>query len=154
MEIEKLRQEEKRNIENSRLAEEAAFSLAEVERLKTKAAMASAEVSKRLAEMEMYKRRQAERRARGKEKERKRASDGSGHIHSQLRMYNIKEIEVATNYFDNALKIGEGGYGPVFKGVLDHTFIAVKALRPDMTQGEKQFQKEVTITFFWQIQGA
>lgn len=64
-----------------------------------------------------------------------------------FKRYNIEEIEVATNYFDMDGKIGEGGYGPVFKGVLDNTDVAVKALRPDMTQGEKQFNQEVT-TFF------
>ncbi|KAK8469722.1 hypothetical protein PHAVU_005G156500, partial [Phaseolus vulgaris] len=62
-----------------------------------------------------------------------------------FKRYNIKEIEVATNYFDNALKIGEGAYGPVFKGMLDHIDVAVKALRPDITQGEKQFQQEVNV---------
>ncbi|KAH1104913.1 hypothetical protein GYH30_038298 [Glycine max] len=62
-----------------------------------------------------------------------------------LNRYNIKEIEVATNYFDNALKIGEGGYGPVFKGVLDHTEVAIKALKPDISQGERQFQQEVNV---------
>ncbi|WVZ00505.1 hypothetical protein V8G54_026574 [Vigna mungo] len=62
-----------------------------------------------------------------------------------FKRYNIKEIEVATNYFDNALKIGEGSYGPVFKGVLDNIDVAVKALRPDITQGEKQFHQEVSV---------
>ncbi|AES67806.1 U-box domain-containing protein 52 [Medicago truncatula] len=62
-----------------------------------------------------------------------------------FKRYNIEEIEVATNYFDMDGKIGEGGYGPVFKGVLDNTDVAVKALRPDMTQGEKQFNQEVLV---------
>jgi hypothetical protein len=64
-----------------------------------------------------------------------------------FKRYNIEEIEVATNYFDIDGKIGEGGYGPVFKGVLDNHVVAVKALRPDITQGEKQFHQEVTIDF-------
>ncbi|KAG2371197.1 U-box domain-containing protein [Vigna angularis] len=59
-----------------------------------------------------------------------------------FKRYNIREIEIATNYFNNALKIGEGSYGPVFKGVLDNIVVAVKALRPDITHGEKQFQQE------------
>ncbi|KOM44418.1 hypothetical protein LR48_Vigan05g202300 [Vigna angularis] len=62
-----------------------------------------------------------------------------------FKRYNIREIEIATNYFNNALKIGEGSYGPVFKGVLDNIVVAVKALRPDITHGEKQFQQEVSV---------
>ncbi|WJX74624.1 hypothetical protein P8452_58253 [Trifolium repens] len=62
-----------------------------------------------------------------------------------FKRYNIEEIEVATNYFDIDGKIGEGGYGPVFKGVLDNHVVAVKALRPDITQGEKQFHQEVLV---------
>ncbi|KAI7987205.1 putative serine/threonine-protein kinase PIX7 [Camellia lanceoleosa] len=37
------------------------------------------------------------------------------------RKYPIKEIEVAMHRFSNSLKIGEGGYGPVYKAFLDHT---------------------------------
>ncbi|XP_058774025.1 U-box domain-containing protein 34-like [Vicia villosa] len=62
-----------------------------------------------------------------------------------FKTYSIEEIEIGTNYFDPDGKIGEGGYGPVFKGVLDNTDVAVKALRPDITQGEKQFHQEVLV---------
>lgn len=80
------------------------------------------------------------------QEERKKPSNEIAPNKVLFKRYNIKEIEVATNYFDNALKIGEGSYGPVFKGVLDNIDVAVKALRPDITQGEKQFQQEV-VTF-------
>ncbi|XP_061365174.1 U-box domain-containing protein 52-like [Gastrolobium bilobum] len=131
IEIEKLRQEEK-NVEKARLAEEAALQ-------KTKI------LSKRLEEMKAQKRKKEEIRAMHEEEERRRALNASAHNNIQLRRYNIKEIEVATNYFDISLKIGEGGYGPVFKGVLDDTVVAVKALKPDITQGERQFQQEVNV---------
>lgn len=147
MELEKFRQDKERDVEKARLAEEAALALAEVERQKTKAANESAEMSQRLAEMENQKRKQAEIRAMQEEEER-RMLNLVTYNKIPCRRYDIKEIEVATNYFDNALKIGEGGYGPVFKGVLDHTVVAVKALRPDITvQGERQFQQEVTAIF-------
>ena len=45
--------------------------------------------------------------------------------------------------FSEKLKIGEGGYGPVYRGKLDHTRVAIKVLRPDAAQGRKQFQQEV-----------
>lgn len=127
------------------LAEEATLSLAEVKRKKTKAAMESAEMSKCLAEMKSHKGKQTEIRAMHEEEDRNKALNASAHNKILFKRYNIKEIEVATNYFDNALKIGEGGYGPVFKGVLDHTEVAIKALKPDISQGERQFQQEVTI---------
>ncbi|KAL2578744.1 hypothetical protein AAZV13_15G025400 [Glycine max] len=79
------------------------------------------------------------------EEDRNKALNASAHNKILFKRYNIKEIEVATNYFDNALKIGEGGYGPVFKGVLDHTDVAIKALKPDISQGERQFQQEVNV---------
>jgi serine/threonine protein kinase len=45
--------------------------------------------------------------------------------------------------FSEKLKIGEGGYGPVYKCDLDHTPVAVKVLSPDAAQGKSQFQQEV-----------
>lgn len=65
----------------------------------------------------------------------------------RYRRYTIDEIEVATEYFSEARKIGEGGYGPVFKCYLDHTVVAVKVLRPDAAQGREQFQQEVCMYF-------
>ncbi|XP_027343419.1 U-box domain-containing protein 52-like [Abrus precatorius] len=128
MELEKFRQEE-RNVEKTRLAEEATLTMEEVERQKIKG----------------QKGKQIETRAKHEEEERNRALNATAHNKIQFRRYNIKEIEVATHYFDNDLKIGEGGYGPVFKGVLDNTVVAIKAVRPDLTQGEKQFQQEVNV---------
>ncbi|KAJ6327890.1 hypothetical protein OIU76_006430 [Salix suchowensis] len=60
----------------------------------------------------------------------------------RYRRYSIEEIEVATQYFSESKKIGEGGYGPVYSCYLDHTPVAVKVLRPDAAQGRSQFQRE------------
>ena len=46
---------------------------------------------------------------------------------------------MATERFSDELKIGEGGYGPVYRASLDHTPVAIKVLRPDAHQGRKQF---------------
>ncbi|CAK8560373.1 unnamed protein product [Lathyrus sativus] len=145
MELEKFREEKERNVEKARLAEEAALALAEVERQKAKVAMESAEMSQRLAEMETQKRKLAELKAKYDEEERKRTLQDVVYNSIPYRRYNIEEIAVATNGFDNALKIGEGGYGPVFKGVLDHTVVAIKVLRPDLAHGERQFQQEIIV---------
>ncbi|KAJ6878527.1 hypothetical protein NC652_032139 [Populus alba x Populus x berolinensis] len=63
----------------------------------------------------------------------------------RYRRYSIEEIEVATQYFSESKKIGEGGYGPVYNCYLDHTPVAVKVLRPDAAQGRSQFQREVEV---------
>lgn len=144
-EIEKFREEEEQNVEKARLAEEAALALAEVERQKAKAALESAEMSQRLAEIETQKRKLAELKVKHEEEQRIRTLQEVVYNSIPYRRYNIKEIQVATNGFDNALKIGEGGYGPVFKGVLDHTVVAIKVLKPDLAHGERQFQQEVLI---------
>ncbi|XXG81636.1 hypothetical protein AAC387_Pa09g2220 [Persea americana] len=63
----------------------------------------------------------------------------------RYRRYTFEEIEKATNHFSEELKIGEGGYGPVFKATLDHTLVAVKILRSNVSQGMKQFQQEIEV---------
>ncbi|KAF8687340.1 hypothetical protein HU200_043023 [Digitaria exilis] len=58
--------------------------------------------------------------------------------------YNYKELVRATSNFDKANKIGEGGYGPVYKGTLrDGTDIAVKVLSLHSRQGAKEFLNEL-----------
>lgn len=60
--------------------------------------------------------------------------------------YSFSEIEEATRHFDPALKIGEGGYGSIYKGVLRHTPVAIKILHPHSLQGPMEFQQEVSWT--------
>ena len=69
--------------------------------------------------------------------------DALSNNYVRYRKYTIEEIEAATNFFTESQKIGEGGYGPVYKCHLDHTPVAVKVLRPDAAQGRSQFQREV-----------
>lgn len=59
--------------------------------------------------------------------------------------FSYSELKEATNNFDNKLKIGEGGYGGVYKGVLHSTTVAIKILRRGGNQGEREFYQEVTI---------
>jgi len=62
----------------------------------------------------------------------------------RCRGYSIEEIKFATDFFSESLKIGEGGYGPVYKGSLDHTTVAIKVLGTDAAQGKDAFQREVS----------
>lgn len=123
------------------------MALVEVERQKTKVAMESVEMSQRLAELETQKRKDAELKAKHEKEERNKALHEVVCNSIPYRRYKFEEIEAATNKFDNTLKIGEGGYGPVFRGVIDHTVVAIKAVRPDIAHGERQFQQEVIVVF-------
>ena len=143
IELQRWKLEEERKLEEARLAEEAALAIVEKEKAKSKAAIEAAEAQKRIAELEAQKRLNAEMKALREAEEKRKALDALANKDIRYRRYTIDEIEAATNFFAESLKIGEGGYGPVFKCLLDHTPVAVKVLRPDAAQGRSQFQREV-----------
>ncbi|XP_071732996.1 U-box domain-containing protein 52-like [Rutidosis leptorrhynchoides] len=124
-------------LERSRVAEEEAPEVAEKERYQ--ALMAKARASRRIAEIESQK--QALEHPEDKQHE----SDNMEQNEFKYRRYTIDEIEKATDFFTESRKIGEGGYGPVFKGRLDNNLVAIKVLRPDAAQGRSQFQQEVEV---------
>lgn len=144
-EIDEWKPEEERKVLEAKQAQEAAMALAEMEKQKTKVAIEAALMAQRLAKYEIQMRKNAEMKAIHEVGERKKAMDALTCSEIRYRKYPIKEIEVATDYFSNSLKIGEGGYGPVYKAFLDHTPVAIKVLRPEMSQGKKQFQREVEV---------
>ncbi|CAN6443553.1 unnamed protein product [Victoria cruziana] len=58
--------------------------------------------------------------------------------------FSLKQINEATQNFDIDNKIGEGGFGSVYKGVLpDGRVIAVKQLSSKSKQGNKEFLNEI-----------
>nr|GMD64974.1 U-box domain-containing protein 33 [Ipomoea batatas] len=59
--------------------------------------------------------------------------------------FSWSEIKEATSNFDPSLKIGNGGYGSVYRGMLCHTPVAIKILNPESIQGSSEFQQEVNI---------
>lgn len=68
------------------------------------------------------------------------SSASTSHLFSE---YSFSEIEEATHNFDPTLKIGEGGYGSIYKGLLRHTQVAIKMLHPNSKQGPMEFLQEV-----------
>ena len=120
--------------------ESATRSSTEKERLKS--TTTKIEAQKRLAELDSQKRVNAEMKTL-KEAEQKNKVMDCMDTSIRYRRYTIEEIEIATEFFAEQRKIGEGGYGPVFRCQLDHTLVAVKVLRPDAAQGRSQFQQEV-----------
>ncbi|KAL7218635.1 hypothetical protein ACSBR2_011822 [Camellia fascicularis] len=62
----------------------------------------------------------------------------------QTGSFTLRQLKAATNNFDVANKIGEGGFGSVYKGLLsDGTIIAVKQLSSKSKQGNREFVNEI-----------
>lgn len=72
-------------------------------------------------------------------------SPALSHGSSQI-MFTYKELAMATNGFSEANILGQGGFGYVHKGVLPNgKEIAVKSLKNNSGQGEREFEAEVEI---------
>ncbi|KAI4386892.1 hypothetical protein MLD38_004771 [Melastoma candidum] len=63
------------------------------------------------------------------------------------REFMFSEIKKATNDFNESNKLGQGGYGVVYKGVLmkENSVIAVKKFSRDSMKGKDDFLAELTI---------
>ncbi|MED6111488.1 hypothetical protein PIB30_052720 [Stylosanthes scabra] len=63
-----------------------------------------------------------------------------------LPLFDLGRIVVATSNFSPDNKLGEGGFGPVYKGILDDgRQIAVKRLSSSSGQGLNEFKTEVKL---------
>ncbi|KAL6198923.1 hypothetical protein ACLB2K_028711 [Fragaria x ananassa] len=63
-----------------------------------------------------------------------------------VKLYAYKELKMATEDFDPANKIGEGGFGSVYKGRLkDGNLAAIKVLSAESKQGVKEFLTEIDV---------
>lgn len=62
----------------------------------------------------------------------------------QTGRFTLRQIKAATSNFASVNKIGEGGFGPVYKGTLsDGIIIAVKQLSSKSKQGNREFLNEI-----------
>ncbi|KAL1221657.1 G-type lectin S-receptor-like serine/threonine-protein kinase [Cardamine amara subsp. amara] len=61
-------------------------------------------------------------------------------------LINLHDIMVATNAFSDENKLGEGGFGPVYKGKLPNGMdVAIKRLSKTSSQGLTEFKNEVVL---------
>lgn len=61
----------------------------------------------------------------------------------ELAEFSLSDLEAATCNFSENFKIGQGGYGAVYKGeMLDRT-VAIKMLHPHSIQKQPEFYQEV-----------
>ncbi|KAG6761831.1 hypothetical protein POTOM_035068 [Populus tomentosa] len=65
--------------------------------------------------------------------------------HQRESIYSESEVAKATNNYDDHQKLGQGGFGCVYKGVLpDYTQLAVKKFKGvDKAQMNDEFQHEI-----------
>ncbi|KAL1816507.1 hypothetical protein DCAR_0520906 [Daucus carota subsp. sativus] len=75
-------------------------------------------------------------------------SHGSTHISSDAacncRYFSLAEIKQATKHFDESHVIGVGGFGKVYRGVVDGKMkVAIKRSNPSSEQGVNEFQTEI-----------
>lgn len=124
--------------------EEALRKIAAEEKAKYLQAKTELEEAKELLANEAYERQMAELRANKESSEKQRIVDALFMSDRRYKKYTQDEIELATNFFSQSNVIGEGGYGKVYKCILDHTPVAVKALRSDAVTKKEEFLREVS----------
>ncbi|KAM5580802.1 putative receptor-like protein kinase [Rosa sericea] len=73
-------------------------------------------------------------------------SAGDGKNDTELPVLGLRSILAATNNFSEANKLGEGGFGPVYKGILnENQEIAIKRLSKKSGQGYQEFMNELKL---------
>ncbi|CAM8895908.1 unnamed protein product [Rhodiola kirilowii] len=77
-------------------------------------------------------------------------SHASSHFSSRdgglCRHFTLPEIKLATKNFDESCVIGVGGFGKVYKGVIDgNVKVAIKRSNPNSEQGVNEFQTEIEL---------
>ncbi|KAG8644466.1 hypothetical protein MANES_11G131100v8 [Manihot esculenta] len=63
----------------------------------------------------------------------------------ELAEFTLSDLQTATCNFSESFKLGQGGYGYVYKGEMLGRTVAIKKLHPNNMQGQSSFQKEVQV---------
>ncbi|XP_057821941.1 U-box domain-containing protein 35 isoform X2 [Cryptomeria japonica] len=137
--------QETNKLEVAKAREEVASAIVSEEKVTYAEGMEEAEATRVLAEIETKQRTLEYYIPIRKSNERGSVEHTLATGPQTYKKYSMEEIESATDFFSESLKIGEGSYGSVYKCTLDNTLVAIKVLCPDASQGWKQFQKEVEV---------
>ncbi|CAN6217297.1 unnamed protein product [Urochloa humidicola] len=71
--------------------------------------------------------------------------EGSPAQDFELPFIKFEDIDAATHNFSEAYKIGQGGFGKVYKAMLGGQEVAIKRLSKDSEQGTEEFRNEVIL---------
>ncbi|KAM1010107.1 hypothetical protein TB1_044750 [Malus domestica] len=73
-------------------------------------------------------------------------SVGGGKNETELPLFSLRSLVASTNNFSEANKLGEGGFGPVYKGILtENEEVAIKRLSRKSGQGHQEFMNELKL---------
>uniref|UniRef100_A0A0E0JXD1 RING-type E3 ubiquitin transferase n=1 Tax=Oryza punctata TaxID=4537 RepID=A0A0E0JXD1_ORYPU len=137
--------EEARKVEHALQKEEALKQVVADEKAKHLEAIEEVEQAKKSFTREAYSRNKAEMVASMISLDKAKVVDAILSTSKNCRRYKKHEIELATDNFSEARKIGEGGYGNVYRCTLDHTEVAVKVIQQDSLDKTDEFLREVDI---------
>uniref|UniRef100_A0A0E0E341 RING-type E3 ubiquitin transferase n=1 Tax=Oryza meridionalis TaxID=40149 RepID=A0A0E0E341_9ORYZ len=107
--------------------------------------LSKVEMAKTLFAQEAFSKHKAEIVADMVTAEKTKVMDALLSTGKSCRRYSKREIQLATDNFSDAKKIGEGGYGNVYRCTLDHTEVAVKVIQQDSSDKIDEFLREVEI---------
>ncbi|KAG1338175.1 putative LRR receptor-like serine/threonine-protein kinase [Cocos nucifera] len=63
-----------------------------------------------------------------------------------VKYFTFEEMALATSNFSDSTQVGQGGYGKVYKGILeDGTLVAIKRAQEGSLQGSKEFSTEIEL---------
>jgi transposase len=142
-------EDERRKREQALIIAQVAKQEALIEAKKFDEALIALNAAKLMAKKESQMRKEAEDRANKEALDRQKALSALQQAEMRYRQYSFEELEAATDGFSELNQIGLGGYGPVYKGKLHHTMVAIKVLKKDSVQGPKEFQQEVKTRFLY-----
>uniref|UniRef100_A0A0A9CZ65 RING-type E3 ubiquitin transferase n=1 Tax=Arundo donax TaxID=35708 RepID=A0A0A9CZ65_ARUDO len=137
--------EEVKKVQDALQREEGLKQVVAHERAKHLEAIGAVEMAKESFTRETYSKHKAEIVANMVSIEKAKVVDALLSTGKSCRRYSRHEIELATDYFSDARKIGEGGYGNVYRCTLDHTEVAVKVIQQDSSDKIDEFLREVEI---------
>ena len=135
--------EEARKVEHALEWEEALKQTVADEKAKQLEALDQVERARRSFTREAYSRHKAEMATGMISEDRAQIVDAILSKSRTCRRYSEQDIQLATDNFSEARKIGEGGYGNVYRCTLDHTEVAVKVIQQDSIDRTDEFLKEV-----------